>query len=395
MPESRESGVGVNPTLPPDGVVPGGPVTRIPDVVLRVLPDCRAVEVQVGSSTAPPPPADEDDAQQLSEQLEVLAEVVRNKKRGPDGDVGPDFARCFEPRDLDELLPEESADHVAEWVGRAFERAAKTEGTYRLADEDGTERTFHVTVQPGDSDGIVTIRDVTLVESSDVLHGALERGELVLRYGPRVAADGEIVGGTATVFHQSDEISQRDLTGPSRAEVDDWAIHAVVRHLAGAAAVGMRLPIAVEASAEWLHRQGMAAMLAGLVECYGAPSELLELRATYEAWFGRGVSRIAPQVRELGCKVVVTRASAAELMESRPPADGWTVEAKLVGPLHVSTEALTVSQELELACTVVGLPRLRDRDALASLGFTDFEGACFGDALDGRGFLRRVRELNR
>ena len=306
---ARESDVELKGSWGPSSPVEVGPLSespergaRIPDVVLRVLPDTRVVEFQVTQSSAPPPPSSDEELVGLSEQLEQLSVVLQSSGKRPDVDVGPDCARSVEPKPVSELLPEVGAREVEKWVALAFKRSARTAGTYRLEDDDGISRTFQVTVMPGDSDGVVVIKDISVTAGLDVVEQALERGDLQLRLVLRVGPQGQVIAGCGEAFHAAWEEDAEPLTaieglGPLRAELDQWLVHAAIRHLAGSATAGFPLPVAVEVSQIWLQTRGAVATLTGLLSTYGASAELLELRAPFSAWFGKGVHRLAHEVR--------------------------------------------------------------------------------------------------
>lgn len=371
-----------------------GSVERIPDVVLRVLPDTRVVEVQVTRSSAPPAPAVDEEHAELAEQMAMLVDVVRDRKKPAEVDAGPDFARSLEPRALGELLPEEGAALVNDWVSRAFERDAPVEGTYRVAEQDAPPRTFHVTVQPSESDGIVTIRDITVTEESDLVQHALDTGALALRYLPRVGPDGSIEAAHGVVRHvdANQPLAVADIGGPLRAAIDEWVVHAASRHISGAASIGVRLPLSVDVSRHFLHRQGALEVLSGFLECYGADPGLLELRADEEAWFGRGAGDVAEDVRTLGCRVVLMDALPERMRVNPPTVDGWAVPAQRIAAIHFWAEVRDLAEGLGIAVVVTDTKHSDDRAALAKLGFGCFEGACFGAAKDGRPFLRALKD---
>jgi diguanylate cyclase (GGDEF)-like protein/PAS domain S-box-containing protein len=124
------------------------------------------------------------------------------------------------------------------------------------------------------------------------LRRALERGELVLHYQPKVSTrTGDIVGAEALVRWQHPErllvfpdefipmAEHTALIGPLTQHVLNIAI-AQVRTWIDA---GRPLPIAVNLSARNLHDEHFAAAVAGLLAAHDVPAHLLELEVTESA----------------------------------------------------------------------------------------------------------------
>ena len=375
--------------------------------------DGSVIEVQVAHSTTPPARTGQPDPD-LDLLKTAMAELAHRvgAVTDPSDDAGPEFPRRLEPRQLTDLLPHEGAAQVKRWVEAAFARGAKTEGYYRVADEGDIERTFHVTVLPGEADGLVTIRDVTVSDPSTALELAVDRGDLSFRMRPRVDGAGRVVMGRSELFWLHPEIGDvpvdpSERTPNLRDRLDDWVIHAAVRHVASATNVGVPLGAAVEVSRQWLERGDHAAVLAGLIECYGAEPSLLEVTVDYDEWMidPDVVSQGWAPLSELGCKVSVIGVGRhtldlVDLEQLRT--DRWILDPRRViraGRSPVDAAALesivVLARGLGVEAVADGVDGEAQKERLWSIGCTMFEGPAFGPPRDGYELLRQVRRRMR
>jgi EAL domain-containing protein (putative c-di-GMP-specific phosphodiesterase class I) len=374
---------------------------RIPDVTLRVLFDGTCVEVFVSGSDAPPSPTFQIDEALLETALDELARSIGADRR----QSSPNLPKRVTPRPLEELLPPEGASAVRRLVATAFRDRITTSGSYEVeADED--ERRFAVRVIPNEGDAIVTIRDVTVDDPADAIEEALDRGDLSLRYRLRLDFGGAVQAVVARTFIADHEglrpLENADRIAGLPARIDDWAVHEAVRHLAWASNAGVMVRIALAVSRDWLVRGDVAAILKGLLECYSAPAERLEICLDYDEWAVGPEDAVEAwnEIKRLGCTVALVGVgrhsidlSELELMQ----VDRWVCDGAIVHDAgdKLADGALEAIAVLARACgaqpIAAGVAEARTTGYLRDLGYGGFEGAFAGDHHDARDAFRRAR----
>ncbi|MEF8833781.1 MAG: EAL domain-containing protein, partial [Halofilum sp. (in: g-proteobacteria)] len=139
------------------------------------------------------------------------------------------------------------------------------------------------------------------------LRDALEHGQLILHYQPRVKLpDGDYYGTEALLRWEHPE---RGLLPPAEflpiaeqsaliGEIDRYVLARAIRHVAGWHAAGHRIMVSINLSARLLNQEGFGAEVARLIEEAGARPTGIELEIT-ESMVMQDFARATRQLRDL------------------------------------------------------------------------------------------------
>ncbi|WP_309294039.1 EAL domain-containing protein [Azonexus sp.] len=237
-----------------------------------------------------------------------------------------------------------------------------------------------------------------LLENS--LYGALDRGELLMYYQPKVdAASGQLVGIEALMRWQHPThgmvppgifIPMAEANGLIHT-IGEWAIRAVCAQQrawldAGLAAV----PVAVNISAQQFAQQDLPQIVAGALAEYALPAQLLELELT-ESLLMRNAGRAAEvldTLRRLNIKVAIddfgTGYSSLSYLKQFP-VQVLKIDRAFVCEIDESGESvklasaiIAMAHELDLVVVAEGVENACQRDYLHRHGCDQFQGYLFG-----------------
>ena len=232
------------------------------------------------------------------------------------------------------------------------------------------------------------------------LHGALDRGELLMHYQPKVdAASGQLVGIEALMRWQH---PTHGMVSPGvfipMAEANglihsfgEWAIRAVCAQQrawldAGLAAV----PVAVNISAQQFAQQDLPQIVASALAEYALPARLLELELT-ESLLMRNAGRAAEvldTLRRLNIKVAIddfgTGYSSLSYLKQFP-VQALKIDRAFVCEIDDGGESvklasaiIAMAHELDLVVIAEGVEKDCQRDYLRRHGCDQFQGYLFG-----------------
>jgi len=234
------------------------------------------------------------------------------------------------------------------------------------------------------------------------LRRALERGELILYYQPKVSVTtGDLVGAEALVRWQHPEhglifpdafipLAERTgLIGP----LTNFVINAALAQARTWLDAGRPLPVAVNLSARNLHDAGLVEQVCQLLDVYGVPAYLLELEITESAIMIDPVRarQMLGQLSELGVRLSIDDFGAGYTSLSQladMPIDEIKIDRSFVMRMADDpNSALIVSSVVELGhnlgMTLVaeGVESAADLNQLAGLGCDVAQGFHFSRAI--------------
>ncbi|HEX6734194.1 MAG TPA: EAL domain-containing protein [Azonexus sp.] len=234
------------------------------------------------------------------------------------------------------------------------------------------------------------------------LYGALERGELLIHYQPKVdAASGELVGAEALMRWQHREhglvppatfIPMAEENGLINA-FGEWAIQTVCAQQRAWLDAGLAVvPVAVNISAQQFAQQDLPQIVARLLAEYGLPPQLLELELT-ESLLMRNASRAAQvlaTLRQMNVTVAIddfgTGYSSLSYLKQFPVQvlkidRAFVCEIDEAGErVKLASAIIAMAHELELAVVAEGVETEYQRDYLRRHGCDQFQGFLFGQA---------------
>jgi diguanylate cyclase (GGDEF)-like protein/PAS domain S-box-containing protein len=232
------------------------------------------------------------------------------------------------------------------------------------------------------------------------LFGALERGELLLHYQPKVDAEsGEIVAAEALMrWHHR----ERGLISPEQfiplAEENglinafgEWAIRAVCAQQRAWLDAGLLVvPVAVNISAHQFAQQDLPNMLAHALAEYGLPPQLLELELT-ESLLMRNSARAAAvlqTLRRMHVQVAIddfgTGYSSLSYLRQFP-VQSLKIDRSFVcqigehgEPVRLASAIIAMAHELDLTVIAEGVENEIQARYLAEHGCDQFQGYLYG-----------------
>jgi len=234
------------------------------------------------------------------------------------------------------------------------------------------------------------------------LHRAVERGELVLHYQPKVdVAAGRIVGAEALMRWRRGG----ELVPPVRfigaaedsgliVPLTEWAIAEVCRQLARwRAELGAAVPVSVNISGSHVQRGNIAEPVAASLQSAQVPAALLELELT-ETVLMQALERARPQLqalKQLGVSVSIddfgTGYSSLAYLR-RLPIDTLKIDCSFVRDLEQSDDAaaivaaiIAMGHSLKLRVVAEGVETVGQKQWLAEHGCTLMQGWLFARAL--------------
>ncbi|PKO87970.1 MAG: GGDEF domain-containing protein [Betaproteobacteria bacterium HGW-Betaproteobacteria-12] len=232
------------------------------------------------------------------------------------------------------------------------------------------------------------------------LYGALERGELLIYYQPKVdAQSGRLSGAEALMRWKHRErgfvppatfIPMAEESGLINA-FGEWAIRSVCAQQRAWLDAGLEVvPVAVNISAHQFAQQDLPQMVARVLAEYGLPPQLLELELT-ESLLMRNASRAA-QVLEVLRKMHITVAiddfgtgySSLSYLKQFPVQvlkidRAFVCEIDETGEqVRLASAIIAMAHELDLAVVAEGVETECQRAYLQAHGCDQFQGFLFG-----------------
>lgn len=236
------------------------------------------------------------------------------------------------------------------------------------------------------------------------LYGALDRGELLMHYQPKVdAVSGQLVGIEALMRWQHPTygmvppgtfIPMAETNGLIHT-IGEWAIRAVCAQQRAWLDAGLvAVPVAVNISAQQFAQQDLPQIVAGaLAESALPTAQLLELELT-ESLLMRNAGRAAEvldTLRRLGIKVAIddfgTGYSSLSYLKQFP-VQALKIDRSFVCEIDENGESvklasaiIAMAHELDLVVIAEGVEEVCQRDYLRRHGCDQFQGYLFGKPL--------------
>jgi diguanylate cyclase (GGDEF)-like protein/PAS domain S-box-containing protein len=244
------------------------------------------------------------------------------------------------------------------------------------------------------------------------LRSALDRGELLMHYQPKVdASSGALIGAEALMRWQHPE---HGMIQPGRfitlaeecgliAPMGEWALHAVCRQLREWLDAGLDpVPVAVNVSAQQFVQQDVAAVVAGALAAHRIPPELLELEMT-ESLLMKNAEHTAAVLGTLrGMKIRMaiddfgTGYSSLSYLK-KFPVQTLKIDRSFVMDIDTRGESvklaaaiIALAHGMELGVVAEGVETEAQRDYLVSHGCDQFQGFLFDRPLPAEEFARRL-----
>ncbi|MGE5469334.1 MAG: EAL domain-containing protein [Bacteroidota bacterium] len=263
---------------------------------------------------------------------------------------------------------------------------------YRAKDEGRNTARFY-------SAGINSTSLGELLLEND-LRGALERGEIMMYYQPKVdAATGRLIGAEALMRWQSRE---HGLISPTRfiplaeesgliAALGAWALDDVCRQQRAWLDAGLSaLPVAVNLSAHQFAQQDVPKLVADLLEHYRLPPELLALELTESLLMRNAGSaaKVLHALRRMRIDVAIddfgTGYSSLSYL-NQFPVQALKIDRAFVceiseqgAPVKLVPAMIAMAHELDLAVIAEGVETEAQRAYLLKHGCDQFQGFLFG-----------------
>lgn len=254
------------------------------------------------------------------------------------------------------------------------------------------------------------------------LRQALDRGELVLYYQPRIAlADDSIVGAEALLrWHHPERgvILPEDFLGIAEqsaliGEIDRYVLQSAGRQAAAWRAAGHELLISVNLSARDVHRDGVGSEVARLLTEHGADPAGIEVEIT-ESMVMQDFEHAKHQLQDLrecapGLRIALddfgTGYSSLQYLRQLP-IDTLKIERSFIADLShnqrdptawaIARTIIELGHHLGLWVTAEGVETMAQVELLRSLGCDDAQGFWFAPPLPAGEFehrtLRSVRK---
>ncbi|MCS7101977.1 MAG: GGDEF domain-containing phosphodiesterase, partial [Burkholderiaceae bacterium] len=244
------------------------------------------------------------------------------------------------------------------------------------------------------------------------LHRALERGELVLHYQPKVdALTGAIVGAEALMRWCRDG----ELVPPAQfiavaeesgqiVPITEWAIDAACRQLLAWRDAGVApVPISINISSRHLQRGHLIEPVSRALAATGLPAHLLELELTETVLMQNIEAALPPlqALKKLGVSIAIddfgTGYSSLAYLK-RLPIDALKIDRSFVRELEASDDdaaivaaIIALARSLKLQVVAEGVETRGQMTRLAAQGCTQMQGWLFSPAVDGDAFLALLR----
>lgn len=252
-----------------------------------------------------------------------------------------------------------------------------------------------------------------LLESD--LFGALERGELLLHYQPKVdAGSGEIVGAEALMRWQHRE---RGMIPPEQfipiAEenglinaLGEWAIRTVCAQQRNWLDAGLQVvPVAVNISAHQFAQQDLPKILSGVLSDYRLPPQLIELELT-ESLLMRNSSLATAMLqvlRRMQIQVAIddfgTGYSSLSYLRQFP-VQSLKIDRSFVSQIdehgesvRLASAIIAMAHELDLLVIAEGVENEIQARYLAEHGCDQFQGYLYGRPQTAEQFVERLSAL--
>ena len=232
------------------------------------------------------------------------------------------------------------------------------------------------------------------------LHGALERGELLMYYQPKVdARTGELVGAEALMRwkHREHGMIPPDRFIPLAEEnglintFGEWAIKTVCAQQRAWLDAGLLvIPVAVNISAHQFAQQDLPQMVAFALAEHGIPPQLLELELT-ESLLMRNANRashVLQTLRNMHVDVAIddfgTGYSSLSYLKQFP-VQSLKIDRSFVceitedgEPVKLASAIIAMAHELDLSVIAEGVETEAQRSYLLEHGCDQFQGYLFG-----------------
>ncbi|MCX8018090.1 MAG: GGDEF domain-containing phosphodiesterase, partial [Rhodocyclaceae bacterium] len=246
------------------------------------------------------------------------------------------------------------------------------------------------------------------------LRNALDRGELLMFYQPKVdAQSGELVGAEALMRWQHPE---HGMIPPSRfiplaeecgliAPMGEWALHAVCRQQRAWLDAGLKpVPIAVNVSAQQFAQQNVAQVVAQALAENDLPPELLELEMT-ESLLMKNAEQTAAVLDALkGMKIRMAIDDFGTGYSSLSYLKHFPVQTLKIDRMFVQ-DIDADGERIKLAAAIIALAHGMDlhvvaegvetevqRDYLAGYGCDQLQGYLFDRPLPAEAFAERLKK---
>jgi diguanylate cyclase (GGDEF)-like protein/PAS domain S-box-containing protein len=253
------------------------------------------------------------------------------------------------------------------------------------------------------------------LQMETLLRRAIERGEFVLHYQPRVdLTSGRIVGAEALIRWQHPE---RGLLPPKEfiplAEeahlvipIAEWVIGAVCQQVAAWQAAGLRpIPVAVNLAAPHLRERALPELVERVLREHALPSSLLEIEVTESILMHDPELSLANARRldELGVKLSIddfgTGYSSLSYLK-RLPIASLKIDQSFVHDIAtdpddaaIITAIIAMAHSLNLRVVAEGVETEAQRTFLKEHGCDEFQGFLFGHPVDAAEFARSMTRL--
>ena len=253
------------------------------------------------------------------------------------------------------------------------------------------------------------------LQMETLLRRAVERGEFVLHYQPRVDLNsGRIVGAEALIRWQHPE---RGLLPPKEfiplAEeahlvipIAEWVIGAVCKQIAAWHAAGLRaIPVAVNLAAPHLRERALPDLVARVLREHALPSSLLEIEVTESILMHDPELSLANAQRlaELGVKLSIddfgTGYSSLSYLK-RLPIASLKIDQSFVRDIAtdpddaaIITAIIAMAHSLNLRVVAEGVETEAQRAFLKLHSCDEFQGFLFGHPVSAAEFARSLDQV--
>lgn len=286
--------------------------------------------------------------------------------------------------------------HVAAGAGAAVSRSGEISFTELLRRADqAMYRSKALGLGPvcytPDADQV----DPTRLRLLGQLRGAIEAGQLVLHYQPKVAADtGELRGVEALVRWAHPELGllpPRDFVPGAEATalitpLTGWVLREALRQQQAWRAGGWDLPVAVNVSPRCLHDPAFLAVVDEALTGPGVDPRRLELEITESSIAAdpEGAQRVLLDVRARGVRISIDDFGSGYTslaMLRQLPVDNLKIDRMFVvdelsrpGDRAVVAAVVDLAHQLQMTATVEGVESEAARQVAADLGVDEVQG---------------------
>jgi diguanylate cyclase (GGDEF)-like protein/PAS domain S-box-containing protein len=244
------------------------------------------------------------------------------------------------------------------------------------------------------------------------LRRALEHGDLLLHYQPKVSLQTGAVTGVEALLRWHDaefgEVSPVQLIPIAEetgliAPIGRWVLRTACAQAKAWVEQGLALEVAVNLSPRQFRRKDLASTVAAALADTGLPAELLELEITESAAMAHPEQAIVmlDELRRLGVRLTLddfgTGYSSLNYLK-RFPLDRLKIDRSFVKDVGSDSHdeaiiqaTVALARTMKLSITAEGVETEIQRNFLAAAGCDDYQGSLFSAALPGAQLLALVR----